>query len=356
MRREIDAAAQRGLSVVELMVAMLLSLLLLAGVLTVVASSKVTYAENERVARLQETGRAAIELILRDIRGAGYGGCAQSVPFRNILNDSNNVLWNFAQPLQGFEAGDPPALVPGGTWSPALPAAIAPNAIRGNDVFVVRTSRVGQSAYRVATSLADPLAPVVVFDDGLPPLPNGQPVLLADCAAATVFAVTGTAAAAAVNGNPTSELLRDGAAGIGPGNSTQNLGTVFQLGGRATPIDTIVYFLAPAADGSGPALWRRTGALDPVELLPGVQGLQVLYGEDDNGDRLVDAYREADAVGNFRRVIAVSIAMLIRSARADAADVDNQTYDLLGVAYGPYADRFQRVQLTTSATLRNQTD
>ncbi len=50
---------QRGFSLVEIMVALTLSLILLGGVLAVMYSSKVTYMENERVGRLQENGRAA---------------------------------------------------------------------------------------------------------------------------------------------------------------------------------------------------------------------------------------------------------------------------------------------------------
>lgn len=348
---------QSGFSVVELMVAMLLSLFLLAGVLAVTASSKVTYAENERVARLQEAGRSAFELILRDVRGAGYRGCAQDVPFRNTLNNSNDVLWNFAQPVQGFDAIDDPALVPGGTWQPALSGGLAPNALRGNDVLVVRTVRARTQSYRVAMAMTNPTDAVIVFDDGQPFPSAGQALLISDCAGAAVFALTGSAPAAAVSGNPTRELSRDGVVAVGPGNATGDLGTVFSGNSSVTPLDTIVYYLAPSvAVPDSPALWRRTGAADPVELVSGVEGMQVLYGEDQNGDRLVDDYLEAGAVTDFRRVVAVTLALLIRSAEEDAANADTREYDLLGVAYGPFNDRFQRLQLTTTATLRNRTD
>ena len=42
---------QRGFSVVELMVAVTLSMILMAGVLSIFASSKVTYLSNEKTAR-----------------------------------------------------------------------------------------------------------------------------------------------------------------------------------------------------------------------------------------------------------------------------------------------------------------
>ena len=46
--------AQRGFSVVELMVAMTISLMLLAGGLSVMYTSRITFDENVRVARLQD--------------------------------------------------------------------------------------------------------------------------------------------------------------------------------------------------------------------------------------------------------------------------------------------------------------
>jgi len=55
---------------VELMVSLTLSLILIGGVLSLVYSSKVTYMENERVAGTQEGGRAAFEMIMRDLRGS----------------------------------------------------------------------------------------------------------------------------------------------------------------------------------------------------------------------------------------------------------------------------------------------
>ena len=84
----------RGFSLVELMVAMALSLVLLAGVLGVLYSSKVTYSENERLARLQESARAAVEMILRDMRSGGFQGCGKPLEpadFWNMLLDGTSI-------------------------------------------------------------------------------------------------------------------------------------------------------------------------------------------------------------------------------------------------------------------------
>jgi type IV pilus assembly protein PilW len=63
---------QQGLSLVELMVALVLGLVLMTGVLQVFLSSRQTYSANEAMARMQENGRFALEFISRSARLAGY--------------------------------------------------------------------------------------------------------------------------------------------------------------------------------------------------------------------------------------------------------------------------------------------
>ncbi len=132
LRRATPLTA-RGFSVVELMVAMTLSLILMAGALSILYSSKLTYTENERIARLQEAGRTVVELVLRDARVAGYEGCTRPLAptdFVNNLDDANSVLWNFIQPVFGYNASS-------SAWTPALDATAIPSATAGSDVIVL---------------------------------------------------------------------------------------------------------------------------------------------------------------------------------------------------------------------------
>lgn len=66
------AKKQQGLSIVELMVALAVGMVLIAGILQVFLSSKNTYAVNEAMSRVQENGRFALEFISRSARQAGY--------------------------------------------------------------------------------------------------------------------------------------------------------------------------------------------------------------------------------------------------------------------------------------------
>jgi type IV pilus assembly protein PilW len=65
---------QLGLSLVELMVAVVVGLLLIGGLIQVYLSSKQSYNAQEQLARMQEGGRFAMELITSDLRRTGYWG------------------------------------------------------------------------------------------------------------------------------------------------------------------------------------------------------------------------------------------------------------------------------------------
>ena len=65
---------QLGLSLIELMVALVIGLLLLGGLIQIYLSNKQSYNAQEQLARMQESGRFAMDLITRDLRRAGYWG------------------------------------------------------------------------------------------------------------------------------------------------------------------------------------------------------------------------------------------------------------------------------------------
>lgn len=341
----MNLSKQRGLSLVELMVSITIGLILLAGVLSIFLSSKVTYFANEKTARLQENGRVALDLIQHDVRSAGFAGCARVAPFISTLNSPTSMLWNYSVPLQGFENTG------AATWSPALAAGtLNPAPIADSDVLVVRTlerdgltlrmdlDNAGVTSSPRVTSTAD--------------VPVGTIMLVTDCEGSTVFQVTGYAA-----GTPAT--ISHAAGGSNPGNSTDDLGRRYLAGSRITPLQTFIYYVGNDPATGEPALFRQTGGTQPADLLiEGVQALQIAYAEDTNGDRIADVHRAADAVGNWDRVLSVSLAMLIQSAE-QGTDIDTKTYQLLPAAVGgrlvnPVDDRRMRMVFTTSIALRNR--
>jgi type IV pilus assembly protein PilW len=63
---------QQGLTLIEIMIAITISLLLLAGVMQIFISSKSSYNLQNGLGRLQENGRYAMNILARDIGMAGH--------------------------------------------------------------------------------------------------------------------------------------------------------------------------------------------------------------------------------------------------------------------------------------------
>ncbi|MDF3021929.1 MAG: N-terminal cleavage protein [Steroidobacteraceae bacterium] len=79
-----------GFSLIELMTAMLLSLLLIAATVSVFLSNKRVYGATEGLGRLQENARIAFELMSRDIREAGGNPCDVRMKVVNVLDDTTS--------------------------------------------------------------------------------------------------------------------------------------------------------------------------------------------------------------------------------------------------------------------------
>ena len=71
-RRLTATVKQQGFTIVEIMLAITLSLILIAGVIQVYLSSKASFTMQEQLARLQENQRISIDFLERDILQAGF--------------------------------------------------------------------------------------------------------------------------------------------------------------------------------------------------------------------------------------------------------------------------------------------
>jgi type IV pilus assembly protein PilW len=351
MSRAIEAAKARegGFSLVEIMVAMTISLILLAGVLSVVMSTKVTYYENERVARIQEGGRAAFEMILRDVRGTGFPGCAQPISglfsASNQLTDSNLPLWNFTQPLKGYAGA-------AAGWTPALDApldTLLANASANNDIVAIRRVRPNTPQFRT-TIFTNATDDIQISKTAADKLTAGSTFVINDCGSETFFELSG------FNDAGTTATLLHAAGAADPANQSNSLNATFQPGALVSQVDTVVYFIAPGANG--PSLWRIVGNNPADEVTSGVEAMRLQYGVDTDGDTVVNEYDDADVVnaaGNWGNVVSVRIAMLVRSGDANSNILDTKSYTLLDKVFPAKNDRYQRTLFTTTVQLRNQT-
>ncbi|HHW4671723.1 MAG TPA: PilW family protein, partial [Xylella fastidiosa subsp. multiplex] len=64
-----------GLSLMELLIALLIGSILIVGVIQVFLASWTAYRLSQGIARNQESGRFALDFLTRDIRMAGHTGC-----------------------------------------------------------------------------------------------------------------------------------------------------------------------------------------------------------------------------------------------------------------------------------------
>lgn len=71
---------QKGFTLVEIMIALLIGVFLLGGVMGVFLNTKQTYSVQEALSRLQENGRFAMDFLAKDIRMADYRVCQTPTP------------------------------------------------------------------------------------------------------------------------------------------------------------------------------------------------------------------------------------------------------------------------------------
>lgn len=90
--RQRLAKAQQGVTLVELMVAMVLGLILVGGVLNVFLTNRQTFKLNENMARMQENARTAFDLMARDLREAGATPCGVKL-LQNVVRKDTVVPW-----------------------------------------------------------------------------------------------------------------------------------------------------------------------------------------------------------------------------------------------------------------------
>jgi len=354
---------QQGLSLVELLVALVISLVILGGVYQIFVGSNKSYRANEQFARLQESARFATDVIGRDLRVAGYTGCARiSGSVNNILQDTS-FFFNFNVGVQGFEYIGPvaPFGVDALDFSPNLDAGIPlTDMVEGSDVLTIRRAEAGNPVL-LETAMANSSANLDLPDGTSTDLINTDDiVMISDCLDATVFQVTNY-----ISGSGTVQHASGGTPTLGnadyPGNSTLDLGKQFQIGAEIVKMTTMSYLIRNNPAGV-PSLYRAnyTGS---VEIVDGVEQMQVRYGIDTNGDRQVDSYVTAAAASaNWGQVVAVRVVLLFQREIDPRAPIDTTTYDLdgddttgtNGREYDPPDERRMRRIFKATYALRNR--
>jgi type IV pilus assembly protein PilW len=109
-RGRASRTSVHGLTLVELMIALMLGLLVVGSASAIFISNRQTYRATEGLGRVQENGRMAFELMARDLREAGGNPCGNAdrkepLKLVNVLNSPGSNWWsNWNNGIIGYEA------------------------------------------------------------------------------------------------------------------------------------------------------------------------------------------------------------------------------------------------------------
>ena len=328
---------QTGLTMIELMIGMLLSLILMAGVIQVFIGSKQSYRILEGTSVMQENGRFAMHLLKNNLRMADFWGGVE----RDAI-----------------------------TGTPAITGACAADLpINGSGIFGIQGN------------VASPLGCIPATDY----VPNTDILVVryADANPVTAFTANNIYLQTLV-GSQGRLLLSDGTI---PASNVydSNTGTINgKVGALVYPFHLEAYYIRACSDPSGggsatacdagddggdpiPTLVRVSlvdNALVTQPLLEGVENMQLQFGRDTSAtsDGVVDVYETADVVGNaasanWNQVISVRISVMVRAPQMDGGFTDNNTYTMLDqnvTVNGVLAQKRYRNVYTTEVQVRNR--
>ncbi len=310
--KPVSQYRQMGLSLIELMVAMLISLILLGGVLQVFLSSKDMYRTNTAVARVQEAGRFATEFIAFDVRQAGYKGECLSEPANQLdlasATADLKIAYSTTPAIKGWENSKPVFFEAADKVRP------------DTDAFIVKYAGDGTQFEPKGNNKAGSVNLGVQGETGAY---SGQIVMVANSTGCDVFQNTndGSASTFQTKGNNQT-----------PGNTGAGMSQAYNNKFTAHVLRSHTYFVRNN-DGRLPSLYRRVLNPNPAveELVEGIIEMQVTYGLDKDGDRLVDEYVKAgtnnltaSGVGDWDKVVSARISMIAISPETNVLDEPQQ--------------------------------
>lgn len=352
---------QSGLSLIELMIAMVLGLILLAATIQIFLSTKQSYRLSEAHAILQDNARVALEIMSRDIRSAGYTGC------KAIENVKVHIIANDPVP----SAMDEHTIVTGSnsetatSWSPALDGALG-TVVAGTDVITLQ--KAATCGANLVGNLTSSSASIKVYSPNTCSIDADDVLMISDCEVAHVFKATTESKdnknnqqtiTHASNANQATHfctsypsLPHDGAC---KGGDAKLYGHDAEL----YTFSAVTYFIRLGTNGA-PSLWRydhtkATNSTNPAELIEGIEDMQITYGLDDDGDNLVDRTENAKTINDasdWDKVISAHISLLIQTLDNNLT-TDGQVYTYNGDSRTGEDGRLRRV-FNSTIVMRNR--
>lgn len=349
----------RGFTMVELMVTLAIGLVIVGLVGGIYLGSKKSSRYQETTSRLQENARFANDNLSRAIRNAGYSGCRTDIPTANVVVGGAASWWlNLSAPIIGYEGGV--SAFPAGITTTGTAAGVL---IADTDAFTT----VGlDSSNELSVIGHNPTSAQI--DTTQHKIKPGAILVISDCSRAAIFQVSGPTNN---NGNATNVVHNTGAS-TDPGNCYKGLGTScsgtqtnyqFKPGSTLMQMTASAFYIGKSTSttGNGRSLWTIQLGNDPsngnvvttpVELIEGVDDMQIEYGESATVNGAPDRYVKANEVTSWPKVVSMRVSLLM-STLEDNVSTGKQTYTYNGTSTTASDRRVRRVY-TSVYNLRNR--
>ncbi|MBE2211266.1 MAG: prepilin-type N-terminal cleavage/methylation domain-containing protein [Xanthomonadaceae bacterium] len=317
VKYQIPRKISRGFSLVELMVAMVIGLLVLAAAGGIFLTNRRTYTATENLSRLQENARFAFELMSRDIREASGNACnsGRGMAMVNVLNDPATRWWSDWQngAIRGFGAGEAFPDSAFGTGAGQRLAGTEALALvsGGNRTALVTGHNPGGTEFTVSNAAHGFTPGDILIACG----PNSEVTGVLRLGA--IFQMTGVAGSTAIR--------HDGGGGS-PGNATGNLGLdnsefTFAPNTTISDLHAVRWYIANNGRG-GRSLYQGVltgnGVVQNQEVVDNVQSMALEYLVPSAGGYL----GPAAVAGRWGEVSALRISL--QQSSQDRVSTDNQ--------------------------------
>lgn len=318
---------QHGLSLIELMVAVVLGIFITGGMIQLFVNSNQSYRVQENISRLQENGRFALDFISKDVRVADFWGCLHGVAYIESNLNAGSVFDNFDRAI----------------------SATNNDGLNNSDSITI--SGAASSGVFVVDTPASTSADLKVTDNS--GLLENDVVIVSDCSDGDIFQITNNPSTGGAAGKD--EVIHNtGAVSSGPGNQDKPLQKIYQTDAQIYKLRTVTYSILAGQNGQ-PALFRSVNGAANEELVEGIENMQILYGVDTNDvDDTANYYKPRDALTLVQMDQVNSIRItLVATTLEDNLATAAMPYSIFGVITTP-ADRKIRRVFTSTIAVRNR--
>ena len=323
---------QSGISLVEILVALVISLFLLGGIVQVYLGNKTTFKFSNAISEIQENGRFSLDTMSQDLRHVGDWGCILFNP-----SDTSNINDTLsAATVAGYDTDFHDFLNEEGI------EGTNDTGLNGSDTLTIRGSKPGQ------VNIVDPFSPTsdqFLETDTINTITANDILLITRCgtndllidAEADIFSVTSVV----VGDTSTQRKINHGT----------TLSQTYQNDAAIKELQTVTYSIKNSLTTGEPSLFRSEFGNDQ-ELIEGIENMQILYGIDTDNDDFPNQYVTSNNVPDYDDVVSIRIMLLARSIE-DGVTEDFQVYTYNGVQTTATDTRLRQVFSVTIA-LRNR--